>query len=96
MALRERIGSAAVDELLDAARQVVRDRFLVVPVAVYAGNEAVARSRVRDESDWSTVALALATDSAILTSDPDFLGSGVPTWTYETLAAEVDRNRESG
>ncbi|HZK74850.1 MAG TPA: PIN domain-containing protein [Clostridia bacterium] len=30
--------------------------------------------RVRDETDWPTVALALATDSAILTSDPGFLG----------------------
>ncbi len=49
---------------------------MVVPAAVYSGHEAVARSRAR-ESDWSTVALALATDAAILTSDPDFLGSGV-------------------
>jgi hypothetical protein len=50
---------------------------------------------VRDQSDWSTVALALATESAILTSDPDFLGSGVPTWTYETLAAELERAAEN-
>jgi len=33
--------------------------------------------RVRDETDWPTVALALATDSAILTSDPGFLGGGI-------------------
>ena len=70
---------------------MVRDRFVVVPPAVYSGHEAVARSRVRDESDSSTVALALATESHILTSDPDVLGSGVPTWTYETLSAELER-----
>jgi predicted nucleic acid-binding protein len=83
-----------VDELLAAANDVVQKRFVVVPAAVYSGHEAIARSRVRDASDWSTVALALATDSAILTSDPDFLGSGVVTWTYETLAAELERAGE--
>ena len=51
---------------------------------------------MRDASDWWRFALALATDAAILTSDPDFLGSGLVTWTYETLAAELERATELG
>ncbi|MGE5758814.1 MAG: PIN domain-containing protein [Gemmatimonadota bacterium] len=90
-ALRERMEAAAVDDLVDLALSTVRTCFIIVPADLYATHETVARSRVRDADDWPTVALALATDSAILTSDPDFLGSGVPTWTYETLFAELER-----
>ncbi len=52
--------------------------------------EAVARRRVpRDPNDWPPVALALALDVGILTRDQDFLGCGCPTWTVETLRAEL-------
>lgn len=88
--VRQKIGMK-VDELLEAAFEVVRQRIQFIPLAVYAQHEAVARSRIRDERDWPTVALALATDAAILTSDKDFLGSGIATWTYDTLAAELAR-----
>ena len=89
--LRARMPAEAIKAMIDAAMDVVRQRFWIVPNDIYAEHEKMARERVRDETDWPTVALVLATDAAILTSDPDFLGSGVPTWTYETLAAELAR-----
>jgi len=58
----------------------------------------ILRSRIGDEKadalrhdadDWPTVALALTVRAAILTSDPDFFGSGVATWTFDTLHAEL-------
>jgi len=90
--LGSRIGTAATEKLMAKALAVVEANFAVVPANAYASHERVARLRIRDITDWPTVALALATESAILTSDPDFLGSGVPTWTYETLAAELERS----
>lgn len=89
-ALRTRIDAAALEELADAVRAVVDAGVLrVVPRDAYATHEAVARRRVRDPGDWPTVALALVLDAAILTADRDFFGSGVATWTYETLDAEL-------
>jgi PIN domain len=35
------------------------------------------------------VALAPAPDAGILTNDYDFFGCGCPTWTVETLRAEL-------
>ena len=51
--------------------------------------ETALRRVPRDERDWPTVAAAIALDAAILTADNDFLGCGRPTWTVETLAAEL-------
>lgn len=62
----------------------------VVPRTVYEHMGSMARRRVpRDPHDWAPVALALAVDAAILTGDHDFLGCGCPTWTVETLTAEL-------
>lgn len=47
-------------------------------------DEALARS-VRDPNDWPAVACALALTAGIWTNDNDFLGTGVATWTTETL-----------
>lgn len=56
----------------------------------YVHLESVARRRIpRDPNDWPTVALALAHDAGILTSDYDCFGCGCPTWTVETLRAEL-------
>jgi predicted nucleic acid-binding protein len=58
----------------------------IIPHQIYSSYETVARNRIpRDPNDWFTVALALAIDAAIWTSDNDFLGCGVATWTTETL-----------
>jgi predicted nucleic acid-binding protein len=62
----------------------------VIPREQYEDRRSTAFRRVpRDERDWPTVAAALAHDAAILTSDADFLGCGVATWTAETLIAEL-------
>ena len=52
---------------------------------VYSAFEAVARRRIRDERDWPVLATALALDCPIWTEDADFFGSGVATWTSDTV-----------
>ena len=62
----------------------------IVPHEVYLSYETVARNRIpRDPNDWFTVALALALGAAIWTSDNDFLGCGIATWTTETLLTHL-------
>ena len=62
----------------------------VVPRRGYDELEAIARRRIpRDLNDWPTVALAIARNAGILTNDYDFFGRGCPTWTVETLRAEL-------
>jgi predicted nucleic acid-binding protein len=52
--------------------------------------QPTARRRIpRDPNDWPTVHLAIALDASILTNDDDCLGCGNPTWTVETLRAEL-------
>ena len=56
----------------------------------YVHLESDARRRIpRDPNDWPTVALAIALNAGILTNDYDFFGCGCPTWTVETLRAEL-------
>ena len=73
-------------------RAVIEEKGVeVVPRHVYEDLEVRARRRIpRDPNDWPTVALALALDAGILTADYDFLGCGCPTWSFETLRAELD------
>jgi predicted nucleic acid-binding protein len=65
---------------------------MIVPEAVYAPAKQRAFMRVpRDPDDWPAVALAMGLDAGIWTVDADFLGCGLPTWTMDTLLAEVTR-----
>ena len=77
------------EQLLGVVRAFVEgDAIEVVARRFYEHMEATARRRVpRDPADWAPVALAL--DVGILTGDHDFLGCGCPTWTVETLLAEL-------
>ena len=86
-----RLTSGQGQQLLRIAHDFVEgDVFEVVPRRFYEHMENAARRRVpRDPADWAPVALALALDVAILTADNDFLGCGCPTWTVETLLAEL-------
>ena len=69
------------------------DAITVVLRTHYEHARDTALQRVpRDERDWPTVAAAILTDAAILTADNDFLGCGRPTWTVETLTAELARD----
>ncbi len=68
---------------------------MVIDEAVYAAYEDEARARsVRDADDWPLVACALALDAAVWIHDGDLLGTGLPTWTTETLQGWLDRNPE--
>jgi predicted nucleic acid-binding protein len=93
VALMEAQGRLAVGtgpELLDAALGLVELRVTRVPDPIFAHLEQAGRRRIpRDPDDWPTVALALALDAGIWTSDSDFLGCGLPTWTTDTLLAEL-------
>jgi len=66
---------------------------VIIDVAIYTALEDEARARsLRDPSDWPTVACALALSAGIWTNDNDHLGSGVPTWTTDTLQNWLDRH----
>jgi predicted nucleic acid-binding protein len=69
---------------------IIREAIEIVHAPRYAHLETVARRRIpRDPNDWPTVALAIALSAGILTNDYDLLGCGCPTWTVETLRAEL-------
>ncbi len=85
-AARRGLDSRGLIKLLAAAVSVAETHIQVVKQETYAAFEDAARLRVpRDPDDWPTVALALALEADIWTADNDFLGSGVATWTTETL-----------
>ncbi len=89
---RERLSQSAAGDLLAAAAALVDAAVVIVPEPVYAPAEQRALARVpRDPDDWPTVALAMVLDAGIWTIDADFLGCGLPTWTTDTLLAEVTR-----
>ncbi len=75
--------SAAAANLLDTLLTLVR----MVEQDFYSDFEQSAKRRigVRDIDDWPVVALALALGAEIWTEDTDFFGSGVATWTTDTV-----------
>ncbi len=87
---RERLSQPAADDLIAAASALVDAAVMIVPDVVCAPARGRALARIpRDPDDWPTVALALVLDAGIWTADADFLGCGLPTWTTDTLLAEV-------
>ena len=90
---RRGLSRATGDELIAACIAAVEANVVVLDEAIYSAleDEARARSR-RDPTDWPVLASALALSAAIWTNDNDFLGSGVATWTTETLQAWLERN----
>ena len=69
-------------------KQIEEDVITIVAVESYGHLRSLALQRIpRDERDWPTVAFAL--NAGILTAGNDFLGCGCPTWTVETLSAEL-------
>ena len=75
--------SAAAVNLLDTLLTLVR----TVEQDFYSDFEASAKRRigVRDIDDWPVVALALALGAEVWTEDSDFFGSGIATWTTDTV-----------
>ncbi len=82
-------------ELADLCFRAIDANLVVLDEAVYSALEDEARARsLRDPNDWPAVATALALAAGVWTNDNDFLGTGVPTWTTETLQAWLDRSDE--
>lgn len=81
------------DELARRCVAAIDANVVVLDEAIYSAveDEARARSR-RDPADWPVVATALVLSASIWTNDNDFLGTGVATWTTETLQAWLDRS----
>lgn len=91
-ARRHRLDSPIADELTRACLEAVEANIISIDHAVYAPLEDEARERCRrDASDWPVVASALVLSAAIWTNDGDFLGTGVATWTTDTLQRWLDR-----
>ena len=82
-------------QLVARCMEVVESNVVVIDAAVYAAVEDEGRARsVRDPRDWPVVATALALSAGVWTNDNDFLGTGVPTWTTESLQGWLDRHPE--
>jgi predicted nucleic acid-binding protein len=81
------------DEIAVACVDAVEANVVVVDEAIYSPlqDEAVARS-LRDRSDWPVVASALALNAGIWTNDNDFLGTGIATWTTDTIKSWLERH----
>lgn len=86
-----------VAALSESSREAIAHTCSVVAEDIYKAWEDEARWRsARDQSDWPAVACALALDAAVWTNDNDFLGTGVPTWTTETLDLWLQRTESDG
>ncbi len=74
------------DALLMASLIAIDNNMAVVGTEIYTPFEDEARARSqRDPTDWPVVACALTLSAAVWTNDNDFLGTGVPTWTTQSL-----------
>lgn len=90
---RRKLDPEVGHDLTTLCLQAIDANLVVLDEAVYAALEDEARARsLRDPNDWPVVATALALAAGVWTNDNDFLGTGVPTWTTETLQAWLDRN----
>ncbi len=80
-------------ELAQLCFQAIEANVVILDEAIYAAVEDEARARsLRDADDWPVVAGALALSAAIWTNDNDFLGTGIATWTTDSLQAWLDRS----
>lgn len=86
------LDATVADELTTKCLRAVTGNIAIVAAAVYSAWEKEARARSRrDPDDWPVVACALALSAGIWTNDNDFLGTGVATWTTETLQLWLER-----
>ncbi|MBX7159398.1 MAG: nucleotide-binding protein, PIN domain-containing protein [Acidimicrobiia bacterium] len=89
---RRGLAAAIGEELSQLCIDAIETNVVVLDEAIYSALEDEARARsLRDPADWPVVATALALSADIWTNDNDFLGTGVGTWTTETLRAWLGR-----
>ncbi|CAN5828415.1 PIN domain-containing protein [soil metagenome] len=90
---RRHLDRSVSDELSTVSLEAIEANVVVLDVGIYSAleDEASARS-LRDPADWPVVACALALSADIWTNDNDFLGTGVATWTTETLQRWLERS----
>lgn len=90
---RRSIGGSTADELVRLCLAAIEANLGIIDGAVLAPLEDEARSRVlRDPNDWPLVAGAFVLAAGVWTGDNDLLGTGVPTWTTESLQIWLDRH----
>jgi len=93
MIAKDILSSSIGKNLLSDAISLAEAKVTIIPPEVYSGFETIARRRIpRDPNDWFTVALALAIEVPIWTTDRDFFGCGIATWTTDTLLAHLDND----
>jgi predicted nucleic acid-binding protein len=77
------IGDLVWRESLSTVMEAIQ--LIAVEELRHVESEAKARISRRDVNDWPAVAAAMLFDCPVWTEDSDFFGSGVPTWTSETI-----------
>jgi predicted nucleic acid-binding protein len=83
------------DQLSASCLAAVEANITIIDEAIYGAVEDEARARsLRDPNDWPAVAAALALACGMWTNDNDFLGTGIPTWTTESLTAWLKRQAQ--
>lgn len=93
---RHSIGTADTGGLVRLCLDAIQANVAVIDGAVLAPLEEESRSRVlRDPHDWPLVAAALVLAAGIWTLDQDLFGTGVATWTTESLVVWLERNPRS-
>jgi predicted nucleic acid-binding protein len=91
-ARRRQLDAEVAREMAIVCLDAVEANIAVLDEAVYSALEEESRARsLRDPADWPVVAAALALSAGVWTNDNDFLGTGVATWTTETLQRWLDR-----
>jgi predicted nucleic acid-binding protein len=80
---KRRLDSAAGLLVLDRLARLIE----VIDQDLYGQHEPTARERMRSRNiaDWPIVATSLLLDCPIWTEDQDFFGSGIATWTTNTV-----------
>jgi predicted nucleic acid-binding protein len=95
-ARKRSLAPALAAELTNACLAAIEANVDVIDLLVYSALEHEARFRsLRDPKEWPLVACSLALGAGVWSNDKDFLGTGIPTWTTQTLQAWLDRNPSS-
>jgi predicted nucleic acid-binding protein len=94
---RGKLTEHAADRYKAVAMAFATSRCTAVVERFYVGYEAEARRRIPDDpDDWHTVALAMATSTAIWTLDQKhFFGCGMAVWNTRVLRAVLTASGET-